>query len=146
MQTGAWAQSTWAQPAPHRQGLWGSSGGLTCSQGITHISQALHSSQPELQVYSCAYFMPLAAGTGTSGGKDIPRRMESSPSGICAWLGFCTGQSFSLCWGCEQYLGTPYPEPTALSEGAPADPFLLMHLSASFLQLLILECAKTGLG
>lgn len=42
---------------------------------------------------------PWHQGRGASGNKDILRRTESSPSGICAWLGICTAQSFSLCAG-----------------------------------------------
>lgn len=42
---------------------------------------------------------PWQQGTGASGNKDILRRTESSPLGICAWLGICTAQSFSLCAG-----------------------------------------------
>lgn len=37
---------------------------------------------------------------------------------------------FSLCCGGEQDLGTPYPEPSTLPEGAPADPFLPIPLSS----------------
>lgn len=98
----------------------------------------------ELQVYPRAYFIPLVAGIRSFCGQGHPQeRIESSPSGICAWLGLCTGQSFSLC---AVGVSTPYPKPTTLPEGSPADPFLLVPLSALLLQLLTLARAKTGLG
>lgn len=51
-----------------------------------------------------------------------------------------------LVWGSTQDRGAPHRKPATLPEGAPADPFLLVPLSALFLQLLTLARAKTGLG
>lgn len=117
LQTGARAQSTSARPAPHRQGLWGSSGGPTCSQGITHIpafsSSARHCTAPQparaAGLFSCLTHAPSSRGQACLGARTAPGELNPLLSlGHVRLAGALhRTEVFSQCCGGEQCLGSP---------------------------------------